>query len=253
MNTYRMGRLPHDPIKVANAPQLRGGKFSAVSFVTKLDRSGVDFKPGMFDNDTLPTCSAAGYFNASQMVAAISKYRLTMNPAMAPLFYASCVGCAPTPAAMAATDGAVLLDVLIRQGRAGVDIGGPTPLVGLFGAVPLNQQMLAKAMALLMNLYIGVSLRERDMEGADVWDAVPGADDGKILGGHCMVGFDYQSLFDTGIVRVATWGMLQKVTWRWLMARLDEAYSIFWRQLFVPTVVNIDALEADLNGFSSGY
>ena len=87
------------------------------------------------------------------------------------------------------------------------------------------------------------------MEMPPVWDA--GLDDGAIVGGHCIVAWDYAGLADDATVRVATWGQWQPATWRWLAARLDEAYALLWgRELAradgVDLGVSDDVLDAEL-------
>ena len=133
----RLGRLPADPAALARAPSLAAHRFAALAPPAAIDRGAVPFAPGLYENDTLPDCTAAGLANAAGMVAALNGFSLAIDPARVPAFYAGCVGCAPTDAAMAATDGAVMLDVLTRQAVEGFDVG-PQLLAGLFGTLPLR-------------------------------------------------------------------------------------------------------------------
>lgn len=218
----------------------------------QLDRSSIEFQPGLYKNNYLPVCSTAGYANAAGMVAAINGFELAIDADKVPLFYAEVEGCAPTDAAMMATDGALLTDVLQRQLQSGFDIGLPVPLVGLYGLLPLQRPVIASAMARLGHAYLGVLLRERDMENQAVLDVQPGRDDGAVVGGHCGVGWDYGGLGDGDTFRFATWGYWQRATWQWLKARLEEAYGIVWRQLASANGIDIgvdaDALAAALAG-----
>lgn len=208
----------------------------------------------MYGNDHIPDCSTAGLANAAGMVYAINtKSELAINPDKVPLFYAQCVGCAPTDEAMMATDGAMLLDVLMRQWQSGFDVGLPVPLVGMPGVLPLKRSVIASAMTRLGHAYLGVTLLERDMERLAVWDALPGRDDGAVVGGHCVIAWDYTGLGDCNTLLLATWGGWQPATWQWLAARLDEAHALVWRQLASANGVDIgvdaDALEATLQSF----
>ena len=249
----RLGRLPHDPAALARAPSFAAHHFAAVKPPALLDRSHIEFAPGLYRNDDLPDCSAAGLANAAGMVAALNGYGLAVNPDKVPLFYAACAGCDATDAAMQATDGAVLLTVLARQVRSGFDVG-PQTLVGLHGTVPLDRSVLASAMTRLGHVYLGVTLRERDMELPAVWDVLDGRDDGAVVGGHCVVAFDYAGLQDSAVVRLATWGAWMPATWAWIAARTGsgqgEAHALVWRQLGNAVGsdldVNADLLEAEL-------
>jgi hypothetical protein len=79
--------------------------------------------------------------------------------------------------------------------------------------------------------YWGVTLRERDMERDVLWDVADGRDDGAVVGGHCLISWDYTGLADDALVRLGTWGDWQMATWEWVRARLDEAHGLVWRQL----------------------
>jgi hypothetical protein len=199
--------------------------------------------PRMFANDQLPDCTAAGLANGALAVSALAGYEMAIDDAKVPLFYASVVGCQPTEEAMAATDGAVILDVLQRQATGGFDAGGQTPLVALAGTLQLNRIALAQAMASLGIAYLGVDLFERDMEMPDVWDD-DGRDPGALVGGHCLDSFDYTGLADDRKVRLATWGRMQPATWRWLDSRVREAHGLLWRQIRGCDGVDLAALGA---------
>ena len=221
----RLGRKPHDPAAVARVPSHR---FGAVPPVPRLDRGAATFAPGLYANDTLPDCTAVALANAARGIAALNGFDLVLDPARVPEFYGACVG---DPPDLAATDGAVMLDVLARQAAAGFDIG-PQVLHGLYATLDTRSRpALANGMARLGAGYWGVTLRERDMEGNAVWDVQDGRDDGDVAGGHAIVAWDYTGLGDGDTVRLGTWGTWQPATWAWVAARLDEAYGVVWRQL----------------------
>jgi hypothetical protein len=224
----KLGRLPHNPAAIAAAPAHR---FGVIPPPTTLDRSAISFTPGLYDNNSLPDCSAAGLANAAMAIAALNGYELLIEADKVPIFYSLCVNSAPTPAAMEATDGAVLLDVLARQAVQGFDIG-PQTLYGRYGTVQLTRTALALSLARLGVGYWGVTLHDRDMQTfGDRWDVMPGRDDGAVVGGHCVVAWDFTGLGDGDTVRVGTWGRWQVATWNWVHARLDEAHALVFRQL----------------------
>ncbi len=220
-----LGRIRHDPVALARAPSHR---FGAVPPPMVLDRSATAFEPGLYQNDTLPDCTAVALANAARGVAALNGFDLVLEQASVPAFYGACVG---NPANLAATGGAVMLDVLARQAAQGFDIG-PQTLHGLYATIDTrSRSALACGMARLGAGYWGVTLRERDMQRTAVWDVQADRDDGDVVGGHAVVAWDYRGLADGDTLRIGTWGAWQPATWAWVAARLDEAYGIVWRQL----------------------
>jgi hypothetical protein len=250
-----LGRAPHDPDEVARAPSLAAHRFAAKAPPPFVNRADIPFWPQLDQNDVLPDCTAVGLRNALGMTAEVNGFELAVDETKIPLFYAACVGVEPTVAAMAATEGAVALDVLVRQAVHGFDIGQQVPYVGKFGTLPKQRSVIAGAIHTFGHAYLGVTLHERDMEGGAVWDVQDGRDDGEIIGGHLIVGWDYTGLTGTDTVRVATWGAWQPATWNWLMDRLDEQYALVWRQLAGPGGIDVGidygALEAALAVFMS--
>lgn len=221
----RLGRLPHDPLALAHTLAHRFGTEPAPAV---LDRGALGFAPELYENDTLPDCTAVALANAARAVAALNGYELVVDPASVPAFYAGCIG---NPPNLAATDGAVMLDVLGIQASRGFDIGNQC-LNGLFGTFDVrSRSVLALGIARFGVGYWGVTLRERDMERGPVWDVQAGRDDGNIVGGHAVIAWDYSGLTDDGLVRLGTWGSWQPATWGWVAARLDEAHGTVWRQL----------------------
>ena len=251
----RLGRLHHDPVAVARAPRLADDRFAAMAPAPVVDRRAVAFRPRMFGNDILPVCTCAALANAALAMSALNGFQTLIVDAAVPAFYAACLGMPGASAAeLAGTDGAVAMDVLRRQITAGFDVGQETRLVALFGTVPLDRARLAAGIARLGVGYWGVRLHARDMDAAG--SIVPWDDDhrdpGPVEGGHMLNGWDYTGLGDTDLVRLATWGGFKAATWRWVEARLDEAYGLIWRQLAradgQDLGLDLGALEAALRG-----
>ena len=249
----RLGRLRHDPEALAAAPQLADHSFAAIAPAPMMDRQAVPFQPRMFSNDILPVCTCAALANAALAVSALNGFQTLIVDAAVPAFYAACLGMpGASNTELAETDGAVAMDVLRRQAVAGFDAGQETRLVALFGTVPLDRTRLAVTIARLGVGYWGVRLHARDMDtvgSAEPWDA-DRRDPGRFEGGHMLNAWDYTGLADTSLVRLATWGGFKAATWRWVEARLDEAYGLIWRQLAradgQDLGVDVPALEATL-------
>lgn len=239
MRNFRLGRLPHSPAALAAAPGIMDGRFAAASPPQTLDRSGIDYRPRLFKNDTLPDCSAAGLANAMLAVGALAGFEPVIYDSYVPPFYASVVGVQATEAAMEATAGARLLDVLERQERDGFDVGQQVPLVAAWGRIPISRSAVAHTTAELGACYLGIDLYDRDMLPCDVLD--DDAEPGPLVGGHCVVVWDYIGLSDGDTARMATWGSLRPFTWRWLRPRIREAYGLWYRQLLPAAEGSIDA------------
>ncbi|WP_428486005.1 hypothetical protein [Rhodopila sp.] len=235
----RLGRRPHDKLALARAPSHR---FGIAPPPPVLDRGDVAFMPELYSNDIIPDCTAAALANAARGIAALNGFGLVVDQACVPAFYGACAGHPPD---LAATDGVVMLDVLQRQASLGFDIGTQC-LFGLFGTLDVrSRSALAHGIARLGAGYWGVTLLERDMQRAAVWDVQDGRDDGEIAGGHAVIAWDYTSLSDDGTVRLGTWGCWQRATWAWIAARLDEAHGVCWRQLERADGTFYDRLTAD--------
>jgi hypothetical protein len=254
----RFGRLPHDPAEVARVPSLASHAFAASIPPLTLDRSAIGFHPGLYHNDVFPVCTAAGIANSAGLVAAIAGYGLIIDVHRVIDFYARIAGIDASDAALTASDGVLMTSVIRQQTLTGFDVGTQTALVGLAGTLPVgNRSLLALAMARLGHAYVGVTIRERDMDVRPaVWDVVTGRDDGDVIARHAMVLCDYTGLGDADTVRAATWGDWQPVTWAWLKERLDEAYGFVWRQLTSAgrhdPAVDPDVLAAQLKAWSIG-
>jgi hypothetical protein len=244
----RFGRLPHDVAAVAAAPSIVSHTFAVMAPPPTLLRAYVTYQPQMRQNDTLPDCTVAGLINAALAISALNTGApLAIADDVEIPFYAAVAGCAPTVAAVAATDGLQVLDVMRRQGVYGFDIGQDAPLTADFASIPVNDRAaLANGMALLGCGYWGIDVYERDMQTPpdQPWDD-DGTDPGQLVGGHLICAWSYTGLGDTDTGMVATWGRLQPFTWRWAQARLREAYGLFWRQLQRADGTDWNGIDAD--------
>jgi len=262
----RFGRLPASPAAIAAAPQLATHLLGAMEPSPRIDRSNVPFQPRQFWNGALsgpsqqpelPDCTAAGMANLALAVSALNGFETIIDDAMVPAFYAACIGTPDaTPAQLAATEGAVMLDVMKRLAVQGFETGAQL-LMARFGVLALDQMRIAAAADRLGGAALGITLYARDMEVADAatpWDET-GADPGPVEGGHALMLWDYTGLRPTDTVRLVTWGGFKVATWRYVMARTDEAYGVVFPQLGqtdgVSLGVDAAVLDAELAGMAA--
>lgn len=90
-----------------------------------------------------------------------------------------------------------------------------------------NLDLVKNAVALLGSLSIGINLpqsAEDQFNAGHAWDVV--ADDGGILGGHCVaiVGYDASGLY------AVTWGKVQRLTYAFWRTYVEEAWSPISRE-----------------------
>ena len=219
-STFRTGRLPHDPARVAAVtPHV----MALEKTPTSVPHANIIWTPTLARNDVLPTCSVAGLMNSARMWALANGYDLVNTEAALLSFYAALAGCAETEAAMAATDGLVLLDALEKARDAGFTCGEQTPIVPLFSSIPLSGAALKDAIWSYGSAYVGVMLYEADVESGAKW--VGGvAKAGAKVGGHCVAPWN----FTPDSYGIATWGGTTEADPEWLMSRIEEAYSLRW-------------------------
>jgi len=220
-----LGRLPHNPDKLAASPR---HVFGAMPAPARVDRRYLEFTPGLFGNDLYPNCTFVALTNAMCGVAKTHKFTLAVDENDPVNEYDIFLG---KPPDLALTEGAEMLDVLNWQIEHGL-----TAAENNYVGVPVtidhtDRQTLARAIFQFGHGYWGVTLRERDMENPAVWDVVDGRDDGAIVGGHAINAWDYTGLADENTVRVGTWGAWMPATWNWIEARLEEAHCLTWNQL----------------------
>lgn len=247
---YRFGRREHDPAAVAKAPSFAGHRFALSPPPASFDRGDVP-APGLYDNDTLPDCTAADMANGARLVfQAFTGADLLVDPGKVPAFYAESIGMpGASIKALAATDGAVMLDVMTHQARQGFDCG-PQLLAANFGVLPIDRLAIANALAHLKNVSVGIRLYEADMTMPDVWDTTYAP--GPLAGRHADTLLDYAGLADGDTLRINRWGSWGRCTWRWLLDRTEEAYARVYRQLLgADPPVDADMLEAQLQRFTA--
>jgi hypothetical protein len=90
--------------------------------------------------------------------------------------------------------------------------------------------------------YLGIAVpapAQQQFAAGEPWDLTGTPADRQIEGGHCVpaVGYDDEYLY------VVTWAKLQKVTWAWLSAYLEEAWAVVTPE---DARVDREALAADL-------
>lgn len=247
----RLGALPPDPARLAAAPSLMGHTFGILAPLPKLDRSAIDFTPGLYQNDELPDCTAVALANCARAASFVAGGGdMAIDAATVPAFYAESLGKPDTPdALLAATSGVQILTALALQSSAGFDAGQEAPLVALFGTVDHTDRIaIANGMARLGAAYLGVTLYEGDMEMPAVWDTsyTPGV----VVGNHALIAWDYTGLRDYDEVRLGSWGAWVSASWGWIDARICEAHGLVWPQ-FAVTGVDRERLAEDLAGWST--
>jgi hypothetical protein len=226
----RLGRLPHNPALLASAPAHR---FGAAMPPAELDRTLIDFVPADYGNQTDPICTCENMTNTARAVAFLNGFQLSVDAAKPKANYAAVLGIPDTEAAIQATDGVQMTDVLDYQDQHGFDIG-PQKLVARYGTIQINRTALALALNRLGALWVGVTLHERDMENFAAgrrWDVVDGRDDGDVVGGHAPFAWAYKGLGDNSLAQLGTWAKWQGATWAWIDARMNEAWGLVWHQL----------------------
>src|ERR1700722_13511082 len=197
---FCLGRLPHSPERLARglmaapAPML---------YRYQLDRSAIDYQPGLFGNGTIPDCTCAGVANAAIASGLLRSAAPVIADGKPQRLYADVIGQPnASDAQLAQTNGAVAIAGLMCNRALGVS-------------------------------YLGIRLYQKDIAtfGEAPWTAAI-ADSGAMVGGHVLLAWDYPvGLSDTNLARLATWGALQPASWAWLMERLDEAHGLEWPQL----------------------
>jgi hypothetical protein len=214
------GRKPHDPQRLAAVPRHVMGT-TAPAPVT-LPRPQLVWAPSLVQNDTLPTCTVAGALNAARVWALLQGFDLASVEANLLGVFATVAGCEPTAAAIGATDGLVMLDLLEHLVAVGLDVGEQVPIGVTFTAIDhTDLAAIRDAIATADTAYVGVDLYEADVQPGATWQGgVGGA--GKVVGGHCVCLPRYRP----GSVTAATWGLEEDADDAWLASRIVEAYAL---------------------------
>jgi hypothetical protein len=220
---YPTGRRPADPQRVAAVKPHVYAATAPAPLV--LPRMGLwKTPPALVRNDVLPTCCIAGLINSARVWALLRGFDLAYDENDLLGDYATLAGCEPTEAAIAATDGLQMIDVLEHFQVKGLDIGAQAPLVLDFARVDLNAAALRDVVASRGSVYVGTTLYQADMQPGAKWRGKPLTGD-TVAGLHCQLPFAFPmpDSFDD-----ATWGEIESADDDWLLSRLDEAYSLFW-------------------------
>jgi hypothetical protein len=237
----RLGRLPHDPERLAGAPGLDGHAMALAPPPGRLDcRRTVAYAPQLDRNDQIGDCGLVGLANGARADAALQGFRLNITTE-------TVVGWYSRFGYPAQDNGTVLLDVLASQAQHALQAEDQLPLTGPYATIdPQDRPMLARVMARVGWSYVGVNLAAAD-QVAEVWDTATPASAGDptpgTWGRHCLDLLYYDGLDDTDLVYIATWGMIHPATWRWVRSRLDEAHAVIWRPL---AGIDYDRLCADV-------
>ncbi len=247
-SAFLLGRRPHDPARLAMMPRFRAGAVPVAPAV--LDRSGFDFRPQMFANDQLGSCTAAGIGNAILAVSALNGYQRNVPDAAGVEFYSRSTGYVPGDPS---TDqGGVLADVLQWQATNGFTTPSEMLVADFANLDATNLNLLRDVAAAAGVCYLGVNLYAGDMNPPDeIWDT--DYDKGELMGGHCIAGpWDWKGNKASSLARVITWGGLQPASWRWILDRTVEAHFVAWRTIggSIPGI-EYDRLEADMATFLS--
>jgi hypothetical protein len=222
MKFGKLGRLDHDPIRVATVRPHVIGAHAPLPAAIQDARSKIQWTPSLVQNDALPTCTVAGLINSARWWALLHGFDLTNQEAAELAFFAAVAGVQNTEAAIASVPGLVMLNVLMRAQRYGFAAGGPTALVPEYTSLQ-SIDGITDAISTKGSAYLGVSIYEADMRPGAVWQGgIQNA--GKLEGGHAIVAIDNQSDEFT----IATWGGTVQANAEWLEARVDEAYAIHW-------------------------
>jgi hypothetical protein len=213
----RLGRLQHDPARVAAVPRHVMG--SSLVPETVLPPPG--FKPLLVKNDVLTTCTIAGLVNCAR-VWTLKRFRYdpVVDEDLLLEFFCQVAGVPVTD--IAGVDGLVMLDVLEAAQRIGFRINSQNVLVPEFRAIEVTDLGAVKdSIAETGSCYAGFDLRQADLSIDGTWDADTSS---PIDGGHCAppVGCSPQGFTE------ATWGIEKPATDAWMLSRLEEAYSVSW-------------------------
>lgn len=211
----RLGRLPHDPSRLAVIPHLMATGAPPPEIVTPPE----GFIPLLVRNDELPTCTIAGLINCARLWTLTKHgYDLATDEDLLLEFYARVAGCQVSE--IAETQGLVMLDVLESAQRDGFRINSQNVLVPMFKRIETDDVLAMKdSVATTGSAYTGWDLRQCDMTSDWIGDVSSPAE-----GGHCAPEMGYHP---GGFVD-ATWGVERPADDAWVLSRAAEAYSVSW-------------------------
>lgn len=220
---YCLGRLDHDPARAAAVePHVLAAEAPAPD---EFLLSDIAWTPSLVKNNILPTCTMAGLLNAARIWALRHGFDLVSVDDNLLADYARIAGCADTIAAIAATDGLMMLDVMDYAAAGKFDVGEQAALIPRVKRIDFTSMAAVRdAIVKTGSACIGVTLRAADVQPGAKWlgDLT---NTGPVAGGHCITLYKYSA---NGLFGAATWGDTIEVDEAWLASRTEEAYSLAW-------------------------
>ena len=220
---HALGRKPHDALRVGQIAKHRMGAGGPLP--PAISRSNSAWTPTLAQNDVLPTCTVAGLANSFRAWCLTRHVPFDPTVEDGALFdlYAAVAGCAPTPAAIGATDGLVMLDLLDHVRLHGFRFRADQPPAEMdFAAIdPTDLRAVRDSILVHGSAYGGFSLYASDVAEPTRWDGQPAPPS---VGGHCAVPWGYS---ESGFEDL-TWGQIVTDDLAWWSTRAEECYSIAW-------------------------
>ena len=173
---------------------------------------------GMLGNDEVGNCAEAMVLHGIEVDRFRNGESITFDTSAAKAFYSDVTGYNPAdPTTDRGTDLLALMRYMVRTGFAGHTYGA---FVSLLSGGAVSVDTVKIALDLFGPLLVGAKLHataEADFDAGRPWSDTTGP----IIGRHAFlpVGFDANGLI------VVTWGRLQRATWPWVVARVDEAFA----------------------------
>lgn len=222
-----LGKKPpkHDRRTLLMASYLVPMKLPNVPARVWTNALGPDF--GMMANDVLGDCTCAAMAHMIQIWTGNASTEVTIPDAQVVQAYRDFCGYQDTPET---DNGGVELDVLNGWRKTGI---GGHRIEAFVALEPSNRLHMKAAIAHFGGAYVGLAL-PATAQDQRVWSVVPHAPSsvaGKgTWGGHavCCVGYDQH------FVWCVTWGKVQRMTWDFVSAYMDEAYCVLSKDWFAP-------------------
>lgn len=249
----RFGRLPRarSP-KVAHLSALLAGRRLFSPPATVDWTKGMPVNLGAMGNNSRGDCTCAAYYHAIQVWTANANAIDTEPDADVLQMYQE--ACGYNPADPATDRGGVEQDVLAYLVNTGAPVlAGRHKLAAFVEVDPRNPIDVRQAVAECGLIYVGFQvpnyLTAQEAPGA-VWDVQIGND--AIVGGHAVVVAGY----NTGGLRVISWGNYYTMTWAFWSKFVDEAYALIdtdWLRStgFTPFGMTLAQLEQQMEAIKS--
>lgn len=246
---HMLGRKPtkHDPRTLMLADFVKPAALPI--FPRSMDWGYGTKKWGMMKNDLFGCCTAAGAGHLEILWNDRAGHPVTITDNDVIQMYEDVTeaeGARFSPMSGINDNGCAELDVLNYYRRVG--IGGHK--IEAFASIrPSEHDLIKAAIWLFGAVYVGIDL-PISAQGRHVWDfngSLTGHNKPGSWGGHCVILTAYD---DEGLTCI-TWGVEQKLTWRWWDAYGDEAYALLSKDWITvhavsPSDYNMDDLMAKL-------